>query len=166
MDLGAVDGDHPRVDQTGIRTQRQNLAEEAGERILMTLAEPRDRRVVGNLVSGDNAEGHVFLARPLDRARRPDPARVRVEQQRDHHRWLERRPAVPVLPVGGVERAQVHLRHRVEHEPRKVRLRQPVADVGRQQKRLLAVGRKEVLAHARNRLNPPGRTPLRNSHHG
>jgi hypothetical protein len=123
----------------------------------MTLAKPRDRRVVGNLMSSDNAKGHVLLTRSLDRARRPDPARVRVEQQRDHHRRLKRRPAVPVLPVGGVERAQIHLRHRVEHEPRKVRLRQPVADVGRQQKRLLAAGRMKVLAHARNRLNSPGR---------
>jgi len=153
VNLGAVDGDHPRVDETGIRTQSENLAEDAGERIPMTLAKPRDRRVVGNPVSGDNAEGHVFLARPLDRARRSDPARVRVEHQRDHHRRLKRRPAVPILPIGAIERAQIHPRDRVQHEPRKVRLRQPVADVGRQQERLLAVGGKEVLPHARNRLN-------------
>jgi hypothetical protein len=46
-----------------------------------------------------------------------------------------------------------------------VTLRQPVADVGRQQKRLVAVGRKEVLAHARNRLTRPDGPPLRNSLH-
>src|ERR671915_424933 len=70
MDLRAIHGDHPRVDQTSLRTQPENLAEEAGQRVPMTLAKPRDRRVIGNLVSGEHAEGDVFLTRPLDRAGR------------------------------------------------------------------------------------------------
>jgi hypothetical protein len=147
MNLRAVDGEHRRVDQTGVRTQGEDVTEEVGEGVLMTLAESRDGRVVGNLVRGEDAEGDVFLARALDRTRRPDPTRVRIEQQRDHHRRLKRRAAVPVLSIRAVERLQVHLRDRVDHEPREVPLGKPISDVWRQQKRLLTIGGEKVLAH-------------------
>jgi hypothetical protein len=165
MDLRAVDRDHVGLDQTGIRTQRKHLAEEAGQRVLVALTEPRDRRVVRDLVRGNDADRDVFLARALDRPRRPHAARVRVEQQRHHHRRLERRPAVPVVPIGGVERAEIHLRDRVDHKPREVPFGQPVTDVGRQQKCLLPIARQQVLAHTGIFLNAPDRRPLCNSHH-
>jgi hypothetical protein len=165
MDLRAVDGDHVGVNQTGVGAQRENLAEQAGQRILVALAEPRDRRVVRDLVRGHNANRDVFLARALDRPRRPHATRIRVEQQPHHHRRLERRPAVPVVPIGGIERAEIHLRDRVDHKPREVPLGQPVTDVGRQQKCLVPIARQEVLAHAGILLTAPDSPPLCNSHH-
>jgi hypothetical protein len=159
MDPRAVDGDHVSVNETGIRTQRENLAEHAGQRVLVALTEPRDRRVVRDVVRGDDADRDVLLARALDRPRRAHTARVRVEQQRHHHRRLERRPAVPVVPIGGVERAEIHPRDRLDHKPREVPLGQPLTDVGRQQKRLLPTARHEVLAHAGILLTAPDTGP-------
>ena len=60
--------------------------------------------------------------------------------------------------VLGVELAQIHLRHRLDHEPRKVVLGQPLAQRRRQQKRLLTITRDEVLGHTPNRLHRAGRT--------
>jgi hypothetical protein len=85
------------VNETGIRTQRENLPEQGGQRVLVALTEPRDRGVVRDLMRGDDADRDVFLARALDGPRRPHPARVRVEQGRHHHPRLERRPAAPVV---------------------------------------------------------------------
>jgi hypothetical protein len=47
----------------------------------------------------------------------------------------------------GVERREIHVFDSVDNEPRKVASRQPLADVGRHQKHLLALTRDEVLAH-------------------
>ena len=49
--------------------------------------------------------------------------------------------------VIGVEPVQIHLRHRVDHEPRQVIPRQPFAQRWRHQKRLLTVTVDEVLGH-------------------
>jgi hypothetical protein len=65
MDLGAVHGEHPGAHQTGIRAQRQDLAEEPGQRLLVALTEPRDRRVVRDLVCREDAKRDVFLAGAL-----------------------------------------------------------------------------------------------------
>ena len=71
----------------------------------MALDEPRDRRVIRPLLRGDDAEGDVLDARALDDPRGADPARVGVEQQRDHLSSTGRRNAVwPVtLKLGSDE---------------------------------------------------------------
>jgi hypothetical protein len=94
-----------------------------------------------------------------------DPARVRIEQQRDHHRRVIGRPAAPIDTVSGVERLEIHLTGGIDDKPREMRRRQPLADVGRHQKRLLAITRDKALAHHEMVLNPPDSTPdLRDSH--
>ena len=50
--------------------------------------------------------------------------------------------------VGGVEGLEVELRHRVDHEPGEVVVVEPVAQVRRQEHRLVAVAAEEVLGHA------------------
>jgi hypothetical protein len=111
-------------------------------------------------VGGDDAEGDVFLAGALDRPRRACPTRVCVEQHRDDHRRLERSAAVTVGAISGVERVEVHLRDGVDDKPREVPLGQPLADVRRQQERLLAIGREKVLAHHRMVLTAPDGAPF------
>ena len=106
--LRPVDGDHPDARQTLLRAQRQHLAEQAGDRVLVALDEPRDRRVIGPLLRRHHAERDVLLARPLDLPRRPRPARVGVEQQRDHHRRVIGRPAAAVRAIGA---------HRTRRDP-------------------------------------------------
>jgi hypothetical protein len=167
VDPRAVDGNHPDVDQTTLDAEAQDLAEHAGQRVPAALTKPRDRRVIRDPMGSDDAKGNVFLAGPLDRPRRPSPARAGVEQQRDHQRRLKRRAAVPVSGVSRVARGQVHVRNGVDDEPREVPLGQPPADVSRQQEPLLAVSRQEVLSHPRTVITAPDGDPaLCNSHHG
>jgi hypothetical protein len=115
----------------------------------VTLDEPRDRRVIGTLLGGDDAESDVLDARPLDHARGTDPARVGVKQQPDHHRRLVGRAALAVNAVRRVKRPQIHLLDRLQDEPDKVVLRQPLPQIGRHQKRLITVTRNESQAHDR-----------------
>jgi hypothetical protein len=159
LHLRAVNGDHADLDQPAARAQREHLAEQPGDRLLMALHEPRQRRVVRALLGRQHAERDVFLTRALDHARGPDPARVGVKQQRDHHRRVIRRPAAPVDAVGGIERLKVHLSDRVDDKPRQMPRRQPLTDVGRHQKRLLAITSNKALAHHEMVLNPPDDTP-------
>ena len=159
LHLRAVDGDHADLGEPAARAQRQHLAEQAGDRVLVALEEPRQRRVIRALLGRQHPERDVLLAGALDHPRGPDPARVGVKQQRDHHRRVIGRPAAPIDAIGGVERLEVHLGHGVDDKPREVPRRQPLADIGRHQKRLLAITRDKALAHHRMVLNPPDDTP-------
>jgi hypothetical protein len=85
----------------------------------------------------------------LDRARRALLGGVGVEQERDHHRRLIRGAAMAIGAVIRIEAVEIHLRHRLEHEPRQVILGQPLTQRRRQQKRLLTITRDEVLGHHR-----------------
>jgi hypothetical protein len=145
--LRAVHRQHRHADQAGVRAQRQHLTEQARQRRLVTLAKARDRAVIRPLVRGDHPEREIVHARPLDHPRRTPPHGVRVKQQRHHHRRIVRRTAMPVPTVSPVERRQIHLRHGVDHKPRKVPLGQPLAQTRRQQQLLLTITHKEVLGH-------------------
>src|SRR5271155_6099385 len=70
-----------------------------------------------------------------------------------HHRWLKRCPAPPVLTVGAIERAEIHLLNRGQHEPREMVLRQPITRVRGHQERLLTIARQEVHSHVLKSLN-------------
>jgi hypothetical protein len=119
----------------------------------VALDEPCDGRVIGLVLGGDHSVGDVLNARALDRPRGPHPARVRIEQQRHHHRRFIGRPRPPVTAIGAIERAEIHRRDGVQNEPREVILRQPLAHIGRHQERLLAITRDKARAHARIVLN-------------
>ena len=67
---------------------------------------------------------------------------------------------MPVEPVGAIERGQVHLLHRRQHEPRKMVPRQPLGQRRRHQQDLLAITRQEVLGHVTNRPKPAGQQAL------
>ena len=162
--LRPVNSDHADARQPLLRAQRKHLAEEASDRLLVTLDEPRDRRVIRSLLRRQHAERNILFARPLDLPRRARPARVRVEQQRHHHRRVIGRPAAAVPPIGGIEAVEVHLADSLQDEPREVAFWQPLPDIRRHQKRLLAITRDKALAHHRHRLKPAGRHPdLRDS---
>jgi hypothetical protein len=116
VNLRAVDRDHPDLHHPRVRTQRQHRAKQARQRVLMTRAKASDRRVIGLLVRGDHAVGDVLNALALDPARGALPPRVRVKQQRDHHRRIVRRATMPIAPISAIEPSQIHLPDRVQHE--------------------------------------------------
>jgi hypothetical protein len=147
VELRAVDGDHSDANQAGLAAERQHLTEQLGQRSLVALTEARDRRVIGPLVGADNARGNGLDAAPLDPPRRPLADRVAVEQQRDHHRRIVRRPALTVVAVERVERPQIERRDGVDDKPHEVPVGQPLTQARRQQQLLIAVAREEVLRH-------------------
>jgi hypothetical protein len=139
--LRAVDRDHADTDQPRLGAHRQHLAEQLAQRALVALTKARDGRVIGRLIGADHPRGDVLDTAALDPPRRPLPDRVAIQQQRDHHRRIVRRPAVTVGPVAAIERAQIELRDGVDHEPRQMAIRQPLAQARRQQQLLLAIAR-------------------------
>jgi hypothetical protein len=77
-DLGAVDGHDADLGQTGPGAQAEHHAKPPGQRPLVALDEPRDRRVIGLGVHGDDPEGDVVFGGTLDRPGRPRPAAIGV----------------------------------------------------------------------------------------
>jgi hypothetical protein len=145
--LGAVNRDDLDRDDPGLGAQGQYLAEQRRQRALMTGPKARDRRVIGHPVGRDDPERDVLLAVAFDTPRGTLADRVRVQQQRDHHRRIVRRAAPPIGAIPAVEGGQVELVDGVEHEPRPVPLWQPLTQTRRQQQLLLTVTRQEVLRH-------------------
>jgi hypothetical protein len=119
----------------------------------MAPQKPGASRVIRHLVTGDDPIGNVLTAVTLDPARGPLIRRVRIQNQAHHHRRLIRRPAVPVRPVGRIEPLQIEPTYRLDHKPRQMILRQPVAKRRRHQERLLTITIDEVLRHPRIPLN-------------
>ena len=74
-----------------------------------------------------------------------------------HHRRVISRPTMTIRPVHLIERGEVHLLDRRQHRPHKVIRRHPIQQRRRQQQRLLAVARDEVLRHAANFIKRAGR---------
>jgi hypothetical protein len=126
--------------------------------LLVTLDEPSDRRVIRPLLRRDHPKRDILLTGAFDRPRRRHPPRVRVEQQRDHHRRVIGRPAAAVDAIGRVERIEIHLGDGIDHESREVIHRQPLADIRRHQERLLTITRDKALSRLRIALNPPDAT--------
>ena len=137
----------PTLDQSGLGAEREDLAEEVSERLLVADPEAGDRRVVGNLVRADHPEGDVLAAAALDPSRGALADRVGVGEQGHHHLRIVRGAAVAVGAIGGVEGLEVELLDRLDHEPGEVVLGEPVAEVRRQQHRLVTVTAEEVLGH-------------------
>jgi hypothetical protein len=80
LDLGAVQRDHAQADQTGRGAQPQGLDQEVGQRLLVPDAEPGDGHMVGDLVPGQDPEGNILDAAPLDLPRRAHPDAVGIQQ--------------------------------------------------------------------------------------
>jgi hypothetical protein len=83
-----------------------------------------------------------------------------IQQQRDHHRRIMRRPTMAILPVITVERVEIKLTDGLQHEPRQMVLRQPLLQARRQQQLLITIAPNEVLRHAPIVLNPPDDTTV------
>jgi len=66
MHLRAVDGDHPDLREPAARAQREHLTEQTGDRLLVALDEPRERRVVRALLGSQHTKRDVFLAGTLN----------------------------------------------------------------------------------------------------
>lgn len=70
-----------------------------------------------------------------------------VQRQRDHHLRVVRCASPPIGAVAGVERGQVHLLDRVEHEPGQMVLLEPLGQRRRHQEHLITLHSQEVVTH-------------------
>jgi len=147
VDLRAVDREHLNTRQPGLCAQRKHLAEQISQGALVTLTETRDRRVIGLAVGSNHPVVKPLNAGALDLPRGPLPARVRIDQHRDHHRRIVRRSAMAISAIVAIERAQIHRVDGGNYEPREMIGRQPLIPAGRQQERLITVTPQEVLRH-------------------
>jgi len=74
----------------------------------MTLAKLGDGGVVGVLVAGKIAEGHILEGARLNLARTADAGCIAVQKQADHHfRRVGRLTAAILLRVRGIDGAQI-----------------------------------------------------------
>jgi hypothetical protein len=135
------------------------------QRALVTLAKPRDRRVIGARFAQIRASRRPHTA-PLDSSRRALADPIGGEQQRDHHRRIVRRPTAPIDAIGRHKRGQIHRCDRLDHKPRQMVLLQSPPDARRQQELLLTGAPDDVPRHTADRLHRCRRNRLCNSHHG
>jgi hypothetical protein len=164
LDLGSVQGDQPQADHPGRRAQLQRLNQQPSQGLFVADPEPGDGHVIGCGVAAQDAEGNVLLTAAFDLAGGADPGAVGVQQ----HPRLVGGSAVAVGSVDLEEGAQVELVDHVEDEPGQVVGWQPVADIGWEQERLVAVAGTEVVGHGRSyaigllccRPQPPSQQPV------
>ena len=71
---------------------------------------------------------------------------------------LIRRATQTIRPIPRTEHRQVHLRDHIQQTPRQMPFREPLPQRRRHQERLIPINSNEVLGHARNRVQPPGQT--------
>jgi hypothetical protein len=100
------------------------------KRLFVPHAEPRDGHVVGELVAGQDPEGEVLVAVPLDLSGGAHPDRVGIQQDAEQGLGVVGGVAVPVSPIAAQEWVEVELVDHVEDEPGEVAVGQPVAQVG------------------------------------
>jgi hypothetical protein len=101
--------------------------------------EPVHRRPVRVAVAGDHPGAQIVTAGRGDPTPRADALAAAIDNQREHHPRVVRRPAPPVSTVGPREPRQVQLSDQFEHIPHPVPGRQQVTDINRKQRELIAL---------------------------
>ena len=145
--LGAVQADRAQRHHALGGQQPQHLAEQPAQRLIVPRPEPGDRGVIRVQPASDHPVAHIAHAPALDHPAGPLTLAVAIQQQRDHHPRVERRPAVPVGPVAAAEPVQINSGHRVQHHEHQIVLGQPLTHIYRQQQRLITLRIHKVLRH-------------------
>src|SRR5699024_1905130 len=64
--LRAIQSHHTKAHHAQLRGQLQSLRQQARKSLLVDLTKPRDHRMVGHVLSTNDAEGHIRLTKLLD----------------------------------------------------------------------------------------------------
>jgi len=144
----AVDRDRAEVRQPGATGDHQNLGEQAGEPVLALRAEPRDRRMVRNVLRAQDTKRDVRATQPLELTRRAHSMAVAIDQQAQQHSRVIPRRACPTATPVPLQRAGVKRIDGLQHEPRQMIRRKPLPHVNRQQHRLITQHWTIRLGHA------------------
>ena len=155
LDLRPVERDMAKLHQPCLLAKRQNLGKQSGERLQMALAEVGDGAEIRRIEPDNAHEVDPFARRLGDPARRVDPVAIGVEQQRRHHRRIERRlPAID--PVDPFDLFQIDLLdHQVQDQPRQMILGDELLNCCRQQHRFVDLPGAVALAHRHAESDSP-----------
>ncbi len=150
----AVHRDRRQIDQPPTAAQGQYLHEQLGQRVAVTLDEPRDGGMVHSAVRGDDPASEIVPAGPLDAARGTYALAVAVEDQRHQGGRRVGTTALPVGTIAVLEGREIEPLNHLKHSPAQVPWRQPLPGILRHLKITFAVTQQEVLPH-RPRLQRP-----------
>src|SRR5439155_5613812 len=142
FDLRPVQRYVPQLHQPRGLTQLQNLLEQSGQRLQVTLAKLRQAVVIRMLIGRQHPIGNLLIGGSLDLPRRGLAHAVGIQQEFDHHRRMKRRlPATVAFFIGRENRTQVQLIHHIAEKQSQVPFGKPIAQGRRQKKQLLRVVR-------------------------
>ena len=148
LDLRPVPGHHIDADQALPRARCQRLDQQPLHRTLVPGHEPGHGGVIRVQALANHPGTHVIPGGHLDRPRGPDPLAIAVHDQAHHQPRMIGPLALPIGPVPGQERRQIHPSHRRAHRPGQMPRRQPLTRIGRQQPPLIPLpATSEVIPH-------------------
>ena len=140
LDLRAIQGHVPKLDQPRVLTQRQNLLEQALQSIQVALAKIAHGAKVRSVKPRHRHEVHPLLASACDAAGGIHTLAIRVQQQRRHHHRVVRRVTPLFLLIGTQNRGHIQLlANRVSNEMRDMIGRHKIHHRRRQQPVLLDI---------------------------
>src|SRR5580693_9255925 len=114
----------------------------------MALAEVADRSEVRRIERDNHHEIVPLAAGSSNAPRRIQPARIAMQQKRNHHARIERRLAEPTH-IAAHDRLEIQaLPHQPNDKPRDVVLGHEVPHIRRQKQRLIDIPGAKVLAHS------------------
>jgi len=145
--LGAIQAEQAQRHHAFGGQQPQHLAEQPAQRHLVPSPEPGNGGMIGTQPAADHPVADIAHAPLLDHPAGPLALAVPIQQQRDHHLRIERRPAMPIGPVLAAEPAQIQGGHRIQHDMDQVIFGQPLAHVHGHQQRLITLRKEEILRH-------------------
>ena len=158
LHLGAIAGHHIHADQALPRTRHQRGHQQPLHRLLVPGHEPGHGGVIRMQVLRQHPRAHIVKGGHLDRPRRPDPLAIAVHDQAHHQPRMIGLLTLPISPVPGHKRRQVHPADLLAHRPRQMPSRQPLPRIRRQQVHLItAAATSEVVPH--NHIFP-GQSPF------
>jgi hypothetical protein len=132
-DLGAIQRHHPHLAQTQPAAQHQYLREQLLHRCSEPLPEPGNRHMIRHITGTNRPKRQIPAAQPLNRPRRPHPVQPPPHQQHQQHirviAFSARASKTPTL----MKRRRVQmLLDNLNHQPHRIRGRQPLPHIRRQ----------------------------------
>ena len=143
VDLGAVKRDRPQLQHAHLARELQNLYEQQLDLFEETPPKNGDGVVVRMLIGGDEAKRQRVIGRPLQLAAGKNAGGLTIDQDAEQDGRVIRRLAR--ASVSNEHLSQVETGNHVHHEPRQMRLRQPLVHRRRHQETGIAINRTEVL---------------------
>ena len=142
LNLGTVKADRTQPQKAHRPGHHQDLDKQIPQLADKTLAERRDRVVIGMAVRRNVAERHRIPSRLLQLAAREYARGIAVEQKGQKHPGMIR--TLAAMAVRRCQSAKIKTVDNLDHKPRQVILGKPILHRGRKQPRRLSIHLTEI----------------------